>query len=141
MRDVSLMGARITGIGVELSRGDRIHVTVIDRERPARVCWCHRGAVGILFESALSRRELAALAGGAAEALCAYGAVSMPVRRPPCAPPPAGPGVEPVDRPARLAGRSAAAVDPDAVLAAIDQALDAAPDGTRSGAATAGRAA
>ena len=112
LRDVSLNGARLSGL-CGLSRGDRVHLTVIGRGRGARVCWARAGAVGLLFDAPLAERELAALAGEAAQALGARGAASVGRR----------PAIRAPWRSAPPVGAKAPDVDGEAILSAIDRAL------------------
>ena len=112
LRDVSLNGARLSGLS-SLSRGDRVHLTVIGRGRGARVCWARGGAVGLLFDAPLAERELAALAGEAAQALGARGAASVGRR----------PAIRAPWRSAPPVGAKASDVDGETILSAIERAL------------------
>ena len=138
LRDVSLVGARLTGV-TALGLGDRVRLAVLGRVRTARVRWCQGEAAGLLFEEALARRELRALAGAAGTALAAtasqvgpapdapasVGSRSAPrpgVRPPQPAPVPA-PGAPAADGGARpLDGL--AALDRAALMAAIAASFD-----------------
>ena len=139
LRQVSLVGARLTGV-TELGIGDLVRLAVLGRVRTARVRWCQGEAAGLLFEEALARRELRALAGAAGTALAATASQGGPI---PGAPAPAGsrsaplPGVRPLQSapapapaaPAADAGASPpperlAASDRAALMAAIAASFD-----------------